>query len=130
MRHAIQYALTYPERKNSMLPPLDLTSISGLHFEAPDHERFPCIGLAYRALSSGGTLPAAMSAANECAVQAFIDERISLTEISTVIESVMNRHSLQEVSDIETILAADHWARGAAREEIEKLAEAQRTVAL
>ncbi|HEX5889716.1 MAG TPA: 1-deoxy-D-xylulose-5-phosphate reductoisomerase, partial [Pyrinomonadaceae bacterium] len=72
MRHAIQYALTYPERHACQLPPLDLTAISKLHFEAPDLERFPCIPLAYRALSEGGTLPAAMNAANEEAVSAFI----------------------------------------------------------
>ncbi len=63
MRHAIQYALTYPERHVCELPPLDLTSVSALHFESPDLERFPCIPLAYRALREGGTLPAAMNAA-------------------------------------------------------------------
>ena len=77
MRHAIQYALTYPERHACELPPLDLTSLSALHFEPPDIDRFPCIALAYRALREGGTLPAAMNAANEEAVRAFIDERIS-----------------------------------------------------
>ena len=65
MRHAIQYALTYPERHSCELPPLDLTSLAALHFEAPDLDRFPCISLAYRALRVGGTLPAAMNAANE-----------------------------------------------------------------
>src|SRR5689334_5169302 len=115
MRHAIQYALTYPERHTCQLPPLDLTTVSGLHFEAPDHERFPCIRLAYRALREGGTLPAAMNAANEEAVAAFLNERISLTDIPQVIESVMNEHSNQPAKDIETILAADHEARLAAR---------------
>jgi len=115
MRHAIQYALTYPERHTCQLPPLDLTTFSGLHFEAPDHERFPCIRLAYRALSEGGTLPAAMNAANEEAVAAFLNEEISLTEIPQIIESVMNDHSNQPAKDIQTILAADHEARLAAR---------------
>lgn len=118
MRHAIQYALTYPERHTCQLPPLDLTTVSGLHFEAPDHERFPCIRLAYRALREGGTLPAAMNAANEEAVAAFLDERISLTEIPQIIELVMNEHSNQPAEDIETILAADHEARLAARSAI------------
>jgi len=118
MRHAIQYALTYPERHSCQLPPLDLTTVSGLHFEAPDHERFPCIRLAYRALREGGTLPAAMNAANEEAVAAFLNERISLTEIPQVIESVMNDHSNQPAKDIQTILAADHEARLAARSAI------------
>jgi len=124
MRHAIQYALTYPERHECQLPPLDLTSISGLHFEAPDLDRFPCIALAYRALREGGTLPAAMNAANEEAVGAFIDERICLTEIAAVIESVMDAHRNEPVVDIETILAADHAARLAAQAEIEKRAKA------
>jgi 1-deoxy-D-xylulose-5-phosphate reductoisomerase len=115
MRHAIQYALTYPERHTCQLAPLDLTTVSGLHFEAPDHERFPCIRLAYRALSEGGTLPAAMNAANEEAVAAFLNEEIALTEIPRIIETVMNDHLNQPAQDIETILAADHHARLAAR---------------
>ena len=121
MRHAIQYALTYPERHSCQLPPLDLTAVSSLHFEAPDPERFPCIRLAYRALSEGGTLPAAMNAANEEAVAAFLDERICLTEISQVIEQVMNDHSNQPAKDIQTILDVDHEARLAAAAIIEEL---------
>jgi 1-deoxy-D-xylulose-5-phosphate reductoisomerase len=124
MRHAIQYALTYPERHSCQLPPLDLTAVSGLHFEAPDPDRFPCISLAYRALTAGGTLPAAMNAANEEAVSAFINERICLTEIPQVIESVMNDHSNQPAKDIETVLEADHHARLMAVAAIEKLAKA------
>jgi 1-deoxy-D-xylulose-5-phosphate reductoisomerase len=121
MRHAIQYALTYPERHGCQLPPLDLTSVSGLHFEAPDLDRFPCIALAYRALRAGGTLPAAMNAANEEAVSAFLNERICLTEIPEVIETVMNGHSNKSAKDIQTILEADHQAREAAAMVIEKL---------
>jgi 1-deoxy-D-xylulose-5-phosphate reductoisomerase len=124
MRHAIQYALTYPERHECQLPPLDLTAISGLHFEAPDLERFPCIALAYRALREGGTLPAAMNAANEEAVCAFIDERICLTEIPHIIESVMNAHRNRPVMDIETVLDADRKARVLALAEIEKSVKA------
>jgi 1-deoxy-D-xylulose-5-phosphate reductoisomerase len=118
MRHAIQYALTYPERHTCQLPPLDLTAISNLRFEAPDLERFPCIPLAYRALTEGGTLPAAMNAANEEAVSAFIDQRISLTEIPQVVETVMNSHVIQPADSIETILDADYRARLAASEVI------------
>jgi 1-deoxy-D-xylulose-5-phosphate reductoisomerase len=124
MRHAIQYALTYPERHSCQLPPLDLTAVSGLHFEQPDHDRFPCIKLAYRALSEGGTLPATMNAANEEAVSAFLGERICLTEIPQVIETVMNAHSNQPAKDIQTILEADHHARLAAVSTIEKLEKA------
>jgi 1-deoxy-D-xylulose-5-phosphate reductoisomerase len=118
MRHAIQYALTYPERHACQLPPLDLTAISRLHFEAPDPERFPCIPLAYRALSEGGTLPAAMNAANEEAVKAFLDQQISLTEIPQVVETVMNNHVNQPATSIETILTADHCARVTANDVI------------
>jgi 1-deoxy-D-xylulose-5-phosphate reductoisomerase len=121
MRHAIQYALTYPERHSCQLPPLDLASISGLHFEAPDLDRFPCIALAYRALRAGGTLPAAMNAANEEAVGAFIDEKICLTEIPEIIEAVMDAHQNQPARDIETILDADRTARLAALAAIEKI---------
>jgi 1-deoxy-D-xylulose-5-phosphate reductoisomerase len=120
MRHAIQYALTYPERQASELPPLDLTALSGLHFEPPDIDRFPCIALAYRALREGGTLPAAMNAANEEAVQAFIDERITLTDIPLVIEAVMDRHQTQPATDLAAIIEADRAARVVAADEIRK----------
>ena len=95
MRHAIQYALTYPERHSCELPPLDLTALATLHFEEPDCERFPCIDLAYRALRTGGTLPTALNAANEEAVRAFIEERIRLTDIPKVIELVMDQHHIE-----------------------------------
>ena len=122
MRHAIQYALTYPERHSCELPPLDLASLSALHFEPPDLDRFPCIALAYRALRTGGTLPAAMNAANEVAVQAFINERICLTDIPRVIEAVMNEHQTQPVSELSVVLEADTSARVLAQTEIQKLA--------
>jgi len=124
MRHAIQYALTYPERRGSELPPLDLTALATLNFEPPDPERFPCLALAYRALRTGGTLPAAMNAANEEAVQAFIDERISLTDIPLVIEAVMDRHQTELANELTTILEADRSARLAAGEEILRLTKA------
>jgi len=124
MRHAIQYALTYPERHPCELPPLDLTALSALHFEPPDLDRFPCIALAYRALRAGGTLPAAMNAANEEAVQAFIDERISLTDIPLVIEAVMDSHNTQPATELAAILHADEQARVSAAHEIQKLARA------
>ena len=123
MRHAIQYALTYPERHSSELPPLDLTALSSLHFEPPDLDRFPCVALAYRALREGGTLPAAMNAANEEAVQAFIDERICLTDIPRVIEAVMDKHETEPATELDTILAADRAARVLAQNEIVGIAK-------
>jgi 1-deoxy-D-xylulose-5-phosphate reductoisomerase len=122
MRHAIQYALTYPARYACELPPLDLTQLSALHFEAPDVERFPCIALAYRALREGGTLAAAMNAANEEAVQAFLDERISLTDIPRIIEEVMNEHMVKPVENLEVVLETDREARASALRIIERRA--------
>jgi 1-deoxy-D-xylulose-5-phosphate reductoisomerase len=129
MRHAIQYALTFPDRHTCELPPLDLTSLSALHFEPPDLERFPCIALAYRALREGGTLPAAMNAANEEAVQAFIEERICLTDIPRVIEAVMDNHDTQPASQLSRVLEADESARLIAQHEIDRLARASHLTA-
>src|SRR6266568_6566147 len=115
MRHAIQYALTYPERCPSELPPLDLAKLSSLHFETPDFDRFPCISLAYRALKTGGTLPAAMNAANEEAVSAFIDGRINFAHIPQVIAEVMDDHQPGSVTDLDIVLDTDRAARKAAQ---------------
>ncbi|MDQ4122900.1 MAG: 1-deoxy-D-xylulose-5-phosphate reductoisomerase [Acidobacteriota bacterium] len=120
MRHAIQYALTFPERKSCQLEPLDFSKFSQLTFEEPDTERFPCLNLAYRALKIGGTLPAAMNAANEIAVQAFLDGKIRLSEIARIIETVMNRHETKAVENLEIILAVDRESRMLAEQEIEK----------
>jgi 1-deoxy-D-xylulose-5-phosphate reductoisomerase len=121
MRHAIQYAITYPERYPSNLPPLNLTELSALHFEAPDMERFPCVKLAYDALREGGTLPAVMNAANEEAVQAFINERIRLTDIPVVIERVMTEHQNSKALNLDTIIEADKRARAQANRLIQNL---------
>jgi len=118
MRHAIQYALTYPERCPSQLPPLDLAKLSSLHFETPDFDRFPCISLAYRALKTGGTLPAAMNAANEEAVSAFIDGRINFSHIPQVIAEVMDDHQAGSVTDLDVVLDTDRAARKAALDAI------------
>src|SRR2546421_12002120 len=130
MRHAIQYALTYPERHAcAALPPLDLTKLATLHFEAPDTERFPCIPLAYRALRVGGTLPAALNAANEEAVKAFLAGRIRLTDIPRVIESVMDAHETRAVASLDVVLDVDREARARAAHEIARLAEVSKVVA-
>jgi 1-deoxy-D-xylulose-5-phosphate reductoisomerase len=129
MRHAIQYALTFPARHPCGLPPLDLTGLSALHFEAPDLERFPCIRLAYRALREGGTMAAAMNAANEEAVRAFLDERIPLTDIARVIEEVMNEHETRAVENLDVVLETDRAARLAASVVIERLAPETKVVA-
>lgn len=114
MRHAIQYALTFPDREPSELEPLDLAKLSQLNFEEPDLDKFPCLALAYRALRTGGTLPAAMNAANEIAVQAFLDDKIRLSEIPKIIESVMNKHETKSAASLQVILEADKSARAQA----------------
>jgi 1-deoxy-D-xylulose-5-phosphate reductoisomerase len=130
MRHAIQYALTYPERHESAaLPPLDLTKLGTLRFESPDTERFPCLSLAYRALRAGGTLPAALNAANEEAVKAFLDGRIRLTDIARVIERVMDAHETRAVSSLDVVLEVDRQARASASAEITRLTEGTKAVA-
>ncbi|MBK7392514.1 MAG: 1-deoxy-D-xylulose-5-phosphate reductoisomerase [Chloracidobacterium sp.] len=114
MKHAIQYALTYPERRENCLPGLDLSQLSRLDFEEPDLERFPCLALAYDALRQGGTMPAALNAANETSVQAFLDGRIKLSEIAQINAGVMQAHTSEPVADLETVLRVDAWARNAA----------------
>jgi len=111
MKHPIQYALTYPERQPNCLPPLDFKKLANLTFEEPALDRFPCLGLAYDALGKGGTKPAVLNAANEVAVQAFLDEKIGLTRIAEINRSVMNEHEVAPASTLDAILAADAWAR-------------------
>ncbi|HTK37344.1 MAG TPA: 1-deoxy-D-xylulose-5-phosphate reductoisomerase [Pyrinomonadaceae bacterium] len=111
MKHAIQYAMTYPERKAGCMEPLDFTTLSRLDFEEPDLERFPCLGLAYRALDAGGTMPAALNAANEVSVRAFLDGKIKLSDIFRVNQLVMNSHQTKLVADLDTVLAADAESR-------------------
>ncbi len=114
MKHPIQYALTYPDRLQNCLEPLDLAAISSLTFEEPDLGRFPCLGLAYRALRTGGTMPAVLNAANEVAVRAFLDGRIGLAEIATLNEAVMNDYESVPADSLEAVLSADAWARSRA----------------
>lgn len=124
MKHAIQYALTFPERKPNCLEPLDFRKASQLTFEEPDLERFPCLRLAYEALKIGGTMPAVLNAANEIAVQAFLDGKIRLSDISRINEAVMNEHETQTVSSLEVVLKADEFARNRAIMKLEKNAAA------
>ena len=116
MKHAIQYALTYPERKENCLPPLDLGKLGQLNFEEPDTDRFPCLALAYEALRAGGTMPAVLNAANEVAVKAFLDGTIRLSDIPRINNRVMRSHVARPAATIENILTADHEARASANE--------------
>ncbi len=111
MRHAIQYALTFPERKENSTGALDMAKLSQLSFEEPDLEKFPCLGLAYKALRAGGTAPTALNAANEIAVQAFLDGKIGLAQIAQINDSVMSEHIGKSASSLENVLEANEWAR-------------------
>ncbi|HEX8960016.1 MAG TPA: 1-deoxy-D-xylulose-5-phosphate reductoisomerase [Geobacteraceae bacterium] len=116
MKAPIAYALTYPERVPTGVKPLDLTDLSGLTFFNPDHNRFPALNLAYRALASGESMPAVMNAANEVAVEAFLAGRIGFAEIPALIERAMDLHNASSFSSIEDVLCADRWGREKARE--------------
>jgi 1-deoxy-D-xylulose-5-phosphate reductoisomerase len=111
MRVPIAYALTYPDRFESELPSLDLASMGNLTFEAPDFERFPCLKLAMDAMEMGQTMPAVLNAANEIAVQAFLDELIPYKDIAEIIRMVMQNHSPVSLHELQNVLDADHWAR-------------------
>jgi 1-deoxy-D-xylulose-5-phosphate reductoisomerase len=110
--------VTYPERLPSGLPPLDLPKLGSLTFEAPDEKRFPALRLAREAGEQGGTLPGVFNAANEVAVEAFLEERISFPKIWQMVESVMQAHRTDKKPDLEAIVAADQWARSAARQSL------------
>jgi 1-deoxy-D-xylulose-5-phosphate reductoisomerase len=111
MRHAIQYALTYPARCETSLPRLDLAGLARLDFYLPDADRFPCLAIAYRALRAGGTMPAVLNAANEIAVAAFLDERIRFGDIPRLIAGACDAHTPQPAKNLEAVLSADAWAR-------------------
>jgi 1-deoxy-D-xylulose-5-phosphate reductoisomerase len=115
MRLPIQYALSYPERWEAAIPGMDFARGLCLEFEVPDHERFPCLRLGYKALAGGGTLPAVLNAANEEAVAAFLEGRIPFTAIPESIQAVMEAHEIRPVRELRDVLAADGWAREQAR---------------
>jgi len=111
MKGPIAYALSYPERLDDVSPALDLAAIGTLTFEEPDLERFPCLAYAYDALRSGGSMPAVLSAANEVAVNYFLEEKIGYADIARVIRSAMDAHTPFAITTVEDALKADLWAR-------------------
>jgi 1-deoxy-D-xylulose-5-phosphate reductoisomerase len=122
----IQYALTYPDRLPTNLPSLGLDKLATLEFSNPDLERFPCLRLAYEAMREGGTMPAALSAANEIAVASFLNRQTKFMDIPRVIEETMHAHKTQPCSSIEAVLEADRWARSKA----ERLTEGKERLAV
>jgi 1-deoxy-D-xylulose-5-phosphate reductoisomerase len=111
----IQYAVTWPERVPNSLPPLDFGKLRQLEFATPRYDDFPALNLARRAGETGGTLPAVLNAANEVAVSAFLERKISFPRIWGTVEAVMNRHTHVAHPDLDAILRADQWAREEAR---------------
>jgi 1-deoxy-D-xylulose-5-phosphate reductoisomerase len=111
MRTPIAHALAYPERIDSGVDAIDLARIGQLDFREPDRVRFPCLQLAFDVLHAGGSAPAVLNAANEVAVQAFLDKKISFSRISTLIAETLNRVPAASVDTLESLLAQDSKAR-------------------
>lgn len=121
MRTPIAHALAFPERIASGVPQLDLTAMAALQFHQPDFERFPCLALAFDALRAGGTAPALLNAANEVAVQSFLEREIGFRDIDRVIAQVMDAVPHGPAPSIEAVLAQDARARAAAQDVIARL---------
>jgi 1-deoxy-D-xylulose-5-phosphate reductoisomerase len=118
MRQPIQYALTYPDRLESCVPGIDWTAASRLDFLPPDTVKFPCVQLAYRAIRQGSTAPAVLNAADEVAVQAFLEQRISFMDIPRLIEESLDAHHSASGVTLENVMAADAWARRFVQERV------------
>ena len=112
MKLPIQYACSYPDRWDAPVARLDLTKTGRLDFQKPDLGRFPCLGLAYRALAEGPSHAVVLNAANEVAVASYLDEKISFVSIPRVIEETMDAHSPQPALELAAIREIDRWARG------------------
>ncbi len=113
MRLPLLYALSWPERIQTDWPRLDLVKSGDLTFREPDHEKYPCMQLAYAAGRAGGSMPAVLNAANEQAVALFLEEKITFLDIPKLIEKVCDKHQIDncETPALDDILAADRWAR-------------------
>lgn len=118
MKGPISYALSYPDRMGDVLPALDLADIKELTFEEPDHEKYPSLSLAFEALKAGGTMPCVLNAANEVAVDAFLNERIAFTEIHRVVSQIMESHNVENYSTVEEVMEASDHARKEAEDMI------------
>ena len=120
MRIHIQYALSYPERWDAPVEPLDFTKLGSLEFAAPDTDTFRCLALARAAGERGGTLPCVMNAVNEIAVAAFLAGEGTYLGIAECVEAVMDAHDVQPVESIGQLLEVDAWARETARRSMAK----------
>jgi 1-deoxy-D-xylulose-5-phosphate reductoisomerase len=115
MRLPIQYACSYPERWAAPVPRLDLTKAGRLEFESPDYARFPCLALAFRALRSGGGLSVALNAANEVAVERFLEKKLAFKSIPIVIAQTMDDCPGGALETLEDVRRLDNWAKACAR---------------
>ena len=122
MRTPIAQALAYPERISSGVEALDLFDVAALHFEPPDFERFPCLGLAYRALKEGESAPATLNAANEVAVRCFLEGRLGFVDIPRIIARVMERTPASRLGSLDEVFAADAVARQMAERIVDETA--------
>jgi 1-deoxy-D-xylulose-5-phosphate reductoisomerase len=120
MRIPIAYALSYPQRLAMDLPVLNLRDLNHLTFDPPDVEKFPSLKLAYEALETGGTMPAVLNAANEVAVEAFLQGRIGFDRIPAVVASTMHGHKPTPLREVNDVLEADQWAKEKALTFIQK----------
>jgi 1-deoxy-D-xylulose-5-phosphate reductoisomerase len=118
MRTPIAHAMAWPERMDSGVEHLNLFDVAHLDFEPPDYQRFPCLQLAEQVAHEGGTAPAILNAANEVAVQAFLDKQLPFTGIASVVESVLEVMSARTADNLETVLADDAMARQHAKESL------------
>jgi len=116
MRTPIAHALAWPDRIASGVKPLDFMEVSGLHFEEPDTERFPLLRLAFEAQRSGGTAPAILNAANEVAVDAFLNENVAFLQLMEIVERTLDCSKISPAGDLSTIIEADELARSTARQ--------------
>lgn len=121
MKGPISYALSYPRRVSNAMPGLSLPKVKELTFEEPDMEKYMALSLAYEALQMGGTMPCVLNAANEAAVEAFLDEKISFPGITSVVSGTMARHEVKKGVEIEEIIKTSKWARSRAEDIIEEL---------
>ena len=116
MKGPIAYALSFPERLDEVMAPLDWEKLSGLTFQPPDTETFPCLSLAYEAANTGGTMPAVLNAANEVAVHAFLEGLTGFNDIPVIIKKTLDAHEVKEARQLDIVLEADRWARSKALE--------------
>lgn len=121
MRVPIQYALSYPERFSSNLPALDFLKLKNLNFSKPDLKKFPCLSLACEAAKAGGTLPCVLNAANEVAVEAFLNGKIDFLYIPEIIGKVMRRHRIEKKPSFKEILLVHDWAENEAERLVKRL---------